>query len=78
MPDVVTAANDFSRRSAEVPRDLVMAAGPKQRDRMLDEGWVTRDLAALAQSNSFLVFPADKEELPAGEFVHVLLRKDVI
>jgi len=36
------------------------------------------DLAALAQSNSFLVFPADKEELPAGEFVHVLLRKDVI
>lgn len=26
-PDVVTAANDFSRRSTEVPRDLVMAAG---------------------------------------------------
>ncbi len=36
------------------------------------------DLAALARSNCFLILPADKEELPAGEFVHVLLRKDVV
>jgi molybdopterin molybdotransferase len=36
------------------------------------------DLAALAQSNCFLIVPADKEELPGGEFVHVLLRKDIV
>jgi len=36
------------------------------------------DLAALAQSNCFLVIPADREVIPVGEDVCVILRKDVI
>jgi molybdopterin molybdotransferase len=35
------------------------------------------DLAALAKSNCFLIIPADREDLPAGESVPVLLRKDI-
>jgi molybdopterin molybdotransferase len=35
------------------------------------------DVAALAKSNCFLIIPADREELPAGESVPVLLRKDI-
>jgi molybdopterin molybdotransferase len=35
------------------------------------------DIATLAQSNAFLVIPADRDQIPAGETVHVLLRKDV-
>ena len=36
------------------------------------------DVAALARSNCFLVIPADREEVAAGETVSILLRKDVI
>jgi molybdopterin molybdotransferase len=36
------------------------------------------DIAALAKANSFLVVPADREKLQAGENVLVLLRKDVV
>jgi molybdopterin molybdotransferase len=36
------------------------------------------DIAALAKANSFLVVPADREELQAGENVSVLPRKDVV
>jgi molybdopterin molybdotransferase len=36
------------------------------------------DIAALAKANSFLVVPADREKLQAGENVSVLLRKDVV
>jgi len=36
------------------------------------------DVAALARANCFLVVPADREEIPAGETVSILLRKDVI
>jgi molybdopterin molybdotransferase len=35
------------------------------------------DVAALAKSNCFLILPADREDLPAGESVPVLLRKDI-
>ncbi|MBV8515267.1 MAG: hypothetical protein JO260_08200 [Acidobacteria bacterium] len=35
------------------------------------------DVAALAKSNCFLIIPADREEIPAGESVPVLLRKDI-
>jgi molybdopterin molybdotransferase len=35
------------------------------------------DIATLAQSNAFLVVPADREKLEAGELVQVFLRKDV-
>ena len=35
------------------------------------------DIATLAQSNAFLVIPADRDIVPAGETVQVLLRKDV-
>ena len=35
------------------------------------------DIPALAQANCFLVVPADRERLEPGEFVSVLLRKDV-
>ena len=35
------------------------------------------DIAALAKANCFLVVPADKEKIAAGESVSVLLRKDV-
>jgi molybdopterin molybdotransferase len=36
------------------------------------------DIAALAKANCFLVVPADKEKIEAGESVSVLLRKDVV
>ena len=36
------------------------------------------DVAALARANCFLVIPADREEVAAGETVSILLRKDVI
>jgi molybdopterin molybdotransferase len=36
------------------------------------------DLAALAHANCFLVVPADREELAAGETVSILLRKDIV
>jgi molybdopterin molybdotransferase len=36
------------------------------------------DVAALARANCFLVVPTDREEIPAGETVSILLRKDVI
>jgi molybdopterin molybdotransferase len=36
------------------------------------------DIAALAKANCFLVVPADKEKIDAGESVSVLLRKDVV
>jgi molybdopterin molybdotransferase len=36
------------------------------------------DLAALANANCFLVFPAEKSVIPMGERVPVILRKDVI
>jgi molybdopterin molybdotransferase len=36
------------------------------------------DVAALARANCFLVVPADRDEIPAGETVSILLRKDVI
>jgi molybdopterin molybdotransferase len=35
------------------------------------------DIAALAKANCFLVVPADREEIAAGESVSILLRKDV-
>jgi len=36
------------------------------------------DIAALAHANCFLVVPAEKETLEAGEHVSVLMRKDVV
>jgi molybdopterin molybdotransferase len=36
------------------------------------------DVAALAKANCFLVIPADREEISAGETVSILLRKEVI
>jgi molybdopterin molybdotransferase len=36
------------------------------------------DVAALARANCFLVVPADREEIPRGEPVSILLRKDVV
>jgi molybdopterin molybdotransferase len=36
------------------------------------------DVAALARANCFLVVPADREEIAAGETVSILLRKDVV
>lgn len=36
------------------------------------------DIAALANANCFLVVPAEKEKIAAGESVFVLLRKDVV
>jgi molybdopterin molybdotransferase len=35
------------------------------------------DIAALARANCYLVVPADREEIPKGEPVSILLRKDV-
>jgi len=36
------------------------------------------DIAALAKANCFLVIPADREKIEAGENISVLLRKDVV
>ena len=36
------------------------------------------DIAALAKANCFLVVPADREKIDAGESVSVLLRKDIV
>jgi molybdopterin molybdotransferase len=36
------------------------------------------DIAALANANCFLVAPADREKISAGENVSVLLRKDIV
>ena len=36
------------------------------------------DIAALAKANCFLVVPAERAKIPAGESVSVLLRKDVV
>ncbi len=36
------------------------------------------DIAALTKANCFLVVPADREKIEAGESVSVLLRKDVV
>jgi molybdopterin molybdotransferase len=36
------------------------------------------DVAALAKANCFLMVPADREKIEAGENVSVLLRKDVV
>jgi molybdopterin molybdotransferase len=36
------------------------------------------DVAALARANCFLVVPADREEIAAGETVSILLRKEVV
>jgi molybdopterin molybdotransferase len=36
------------------------------------------DIAALARANCFLVVPADREEIAAGEMVSILLRKDIV
>jgi molybdopterin molybdotransferase len=36
------------------------------------------DITALAKANCFLVVPADREKIEAGESVSVLLRKDVV
>jgi molybdopterin molybdotransferase len=36
------------------------------------------DVAAVARANCYLVVPADREEMPAGETVSILLRKDVV
>ena len=36
------------------------------------------DIAALAKANCFLVVPADRDKIAAGERVSVLLRKDVV
>jgi molybdopterin molybdotransferase len=36
------------------------------------------DVAALARANCFLVVPADREEIAAGETVSILLRKDIV
>jgi hypothetical protein len=38
--------------------DLVMAAGPKQRDRMLDEGWVTQETCAMVGYPKFDIIDA--------------------
>jgi molybdopterin molybdotransferase len=35
------------------------------------------DIATMAKANSFLVIPPDREQVPAGERVTVLLRKDI-
>ncbi len=38
-------------------------------------GWQgSGDIAAVAKSNCFVVIPPDREEIPAGEWVPVLLR----
>ena len=36
------------------------------------------DIAALAQANCFLVVPADRDKIEAGESVSIMLRKDVV
>ena len=36
------------------------------------------DIAALAKANCFLVVPADRDKIAAGDRVSVLLRKDVV
>jgi molybdopterin molybdotransferase len=36
------------------------------------------DVAALARANCFLVVPADREEIAAGQMVSILLRKDIV
>jgi molybdopterin molybdotransferase len=36
------------------------------------------DIAALAQANCFLVVPAEKENLAAGEAVRVMMRRDIV
>jgi molybdopterin molybdotransferase len=36
------------------------------------------DIAALVKANCFLVVPAEREKIEAGESVSVLLRKDVV
>lgn len=36
------------------------------------------DIAALARSNCFLVVPADRDKIEAGESISVLLRKDLV
>jgi molybdopterin molybdotransferase len=36
------------------------------------------DIGALARANCFLVVPAEKEALAAGETVQILLRKDIV
>jgi molybdopterin molybdotransferase len=36
------------------------------------------DIAALANANCFLVVPADRDKIAAGDRVSVLLRKDVV
>jgi molybdopterin molybdotransferase len=36
------------------------------------------DIAALAKANCFLVVPAEREKIEAGENVSVLLRKDIV
>jgi molybdopterin molybdotransferase len=36
------------------------------------------DITALAKANCFLVVPADREKIEVGEYVSVLLRKDVV
>ena len=36
------------------------------------------DVAAVARANCYLVVPADREEIPAGETISILLRKDVV
>jgi hypothetical protein len=38
--------------------DLVMAAGPKQRDRMIDEGWVTQETCAMVGYPKFDIIDA--------------------
>jgi len=32
----------------------------------------------VARANCYLVVPADREEIPAGETISILLRKDVV
>jgi molybdopterin molybdotransferase len=36
------------------------------------------DITALAKANCFLVVPADREKIEVGEYVSVLLRKDIV
>jgi molybdopterin molybdotransferase len=36
------------------------------------------DIAALAKANCFLVVPSDREKIEIGEYVSVLLRKDIV
>ena len=36
------------------------------------------DVVSVAKSNCFLVVPSDREKIPAGELVTILLRKDVL